>query len=111
MSAVPLLGQNPPADTADDDAEMAVHTAFVVYQTPEGEWVGSNDPRYLAGLQINKVAHPDEMGAGAHSVDAQIQAARTSDRVVYQQLAMAQQAQQQAQQAAVLHKLQQQKKG
>jgi len=109
--AVPIVGQNTPenGDKNDDDAlpEIPVRTAIVIYQDYDGQWVADNDPRRLNGIQVDKVAHPDEFVAGCFSVIVDVIAEKASAATLHKQIAMARQMQAQATNAAILNKLKQ----
>ncbi|MEV4454427.1 hypothetical protein [Microbispora sp. NPDC049633] len=113
--AIPILGQDQPEkphleavpdpESAPEPEDIPVHVAFVVWQDHDGQWIGSNDPKWVSGLRVDKVAHPDEIFAGCAVVQSDLVAQKTAMQTVQQQMVLAQQARAQAANAQVMQRL------
>lgn len=89
--AVPPAPEN--TEPPSPQPPQRVITAFLVFQTPNGQWLSSAD--LATPIQPVRAPQPDDLISGAENIKQQVIARRTADltavKTVQTQMAMAQQ--------------------
>lgn len=62
--------------------QINARTAFLVFQDEQGQWTPVNDPSFLGEhVNIEKIAHPDEIDAGCAAIRTDIASQKTAAMV------------------------------
>ena len=97
------IGESKPAD---ENTRIVFRSAFIVFQDRDGQWGAANDPSFLSErIDVEKVAHPDEIGAACAVIQGDVQAQKTAAMVQQVMMATAQRAQEAAMNAEIAKKL------